>query len=546
LFKFISTSIRNKLLIITGIGTGLVMMSIIWILVSNWSNFQHLQHVIDEDLGLKSEVQDLSYDFSHEIQAWKNILLRGDEEKNRNKYWSKVTKWHKASQQVAQTIIDELKTVHKDEETAALMETFKVRHLEMYEAYQKGVQIFVESGFDIHQADKAVKGVDREPAKLLQQVVDIMNEESMIAVAKAEDDNISALKLAALILLIAVVVSFVMFLLLVQKGIVGPAQQLMIDLKRMAEGDFTGNVSVSSGDEIGQVAESAKILNNDFGTIVQKINQSVFQLSTSAEEMAHVTEQSNQAMMQQRSETDQVATAMNEMTATVHEVAQNAQLAAESANQANSEVNTGQSVVNDSISAVSKLVQQIEQAGDVIHVLESDSEQIGSILDVIRGIAEQTNLLALNAAIEAARAGEQGRGFAVVADEVRTLASRTQTSTEEIQAMIEKLQSGSGLAVDAMNQSRSQADATRDTAAKAGDVLRSITQSVNSINDMNTLIASAAEEQNAVSEEINRNIVSIHQSSEMTSEAATKAAVTSESLREVAEDLKHVVSRLKV
>jgi len=337
-----------------------------------------------------------------------------------------------------------------------------------------------------------------------------------------------------------------MFLLLVQKGIVGPAQQLMIDLKRMAEGDFTGNVSVSSGDEIGQVAESAKILNNDFGTIVQKINQSVFQLSTSAEEMAHVTEQSNQAMMQQRSETDQVATAMNEMTATVHEVAQNAQLAAESANQANSEVNTGQSVVNDSISAVSKLVQQIEQAGDVIHVLESDSEQIGSILDVIRGIAEQTNLLALNAAIEAARAGEQGRGFAVVADEVRTLASRTQTSTEEIQAMIEKLQSGSGLAVDAMNQSRSQADATRDTAAKAGDVLRSITQSVNSINDMNTLIASAAEEQNAVSEEINRNIVSIHQSSEMTSEAATKAAVTSESLREVAEDLKHVVSRLKV
>jgi len=546
LFKFITTSIRNKLLIITGIGTGLVMMSIIWILVSNWSNFQHLQHVIDEDLGLKSEVQDLSYDFSHEIQAWKNILLRGYEEKNRNKYWSKVTKWHKAIQQVAQTIIDELKTVHKDEETAALMETFKVRHLEMYEAYQKGVQIFVESGFDIHQADKAVKGVDREPAKLLQQVVDIMNEESMIAVAKAEDDNISALKLAALILLIAVVVSFVMFLLLVQKGIVGPAQQLMIDLKRMAEGDFTGNVSVSSGDEIGQVAESAKILHQDFGAIVQRINQSVFQLSTSAEEMAHVTEQSNQAMIQQRSETDQVATAMNEMTATVHEVAQNAQLASESANQANSEVNTGQSVVNDSISAVSKLVQQIEQAGDVIHVLESDSEQIGSILDVIRGIAEQTNLLALNAAIEAARAGEQGRGFAVVADEVRTLASRTQTSTEEIQAMIEKLQSGAGQAVDAMNQSRSQADVTRDTAAKAGDVLKSITQSVNSINDMNTLIASSAEEQNAVSEEINRNIVSIHQSAEMTSEAASKAAGAGESLREVAEDLKHVISRLKV
>lgn len=141
-------------------------------------------------------------------------------------------------------------------------------------------------------------------------------------------------------------------------------------------------------------------------------------------------------------ETDQVATAMNEMTATVHEVAQNAQLAADSASQANAEVGTGQSVVNDSISAISKLVQQVEQAADVIHELENDSIEIGSVLDVIRSIAEQTNLLALNAAIEAARAGEQGRGFAVVADEVRVLAQRTQTSTQEIQTMIEKLQAG--------------------------------------------------------------------------------------------------------
>ena len=372
------------------------------------------------------------------------------------------------------------------------------------------------------------------------------NEELAALARDFQARTANVLQIIFIALLVAIVLSFLAFMYMVQKNIVAPAHRLVNDLAAMADGDFTGEIMVTSEDEIGQIASSAAKLKEDVGHMVQRINQSVFQLSQSAEEMAHVTEQSNQAMMQQRSETDQVATAMNEMTATVHEVAQNAQLAAESANQANSEVNTGQSVVNESISAVSKLVQQIEQAGDVIHILESDSEQIGSILDVIRGIAEQTNLLALNAAIEAARAGEQGRGFAVVADEVRTLASRTQTSTEEIQAMIEKLQSGAGQAVDAMNQSRSQADVTRDTAAKAGDVLKSITQSVNSINDMNTLIASAAEEQNAVSEEINRNIVSIHQSSEMTSEAASKAAVTSESLREVAEDLKHVVSRLKV
>ena len=155
-------------------------------------------------------------------------------------------------------------------------------------------------------------------------------------------------------------------------------------------------------------------------------------------------------------------------------------------------------------------------------------------------------LLALNAAIEAARAGEQGRGFAVVADEVRVLAKRTQTSTEEIQSMIEKLQTGARQAVESMNQSRSQADVTRDTAAKAGEVLTSITASVTNINDMNTLIASAAEEQNAVAEAINRSIVSISQGAEITSEGSVKTAKTSDALREVAEELKHVISGLKI
>ena len=375
--------------------------------------------------------------------------------------------------------------------------------------------------------------------------IDSDNELAAVA-TEFQQQTALTLKIIVGLLSLAIGLSFAAFLILVQKMIISPAKELVKEIGAMANGDFTGDIQVSSNDEIGQIASSAVKLQKDIGLIVTQINQSVFQLSESAEEMAHVTEQSNQAMQQQRIETDQVATAMNEMTATVHEVAQNAQLAAESAGQANTEVNMGQSVVNDSINAISKLVQQVEQAGDVIHVLESDSEQIGSILDVIRSIAEQTNLLALNAAIEAARAGEQGRGFAVVADEVRTLASRTQASTEEIQTMIEKLQAGSAQAVDAMNQSRSQADATRDTAAEAGKVLTAITQSVNSINDMNTLIASSAEEQNAVSEEINRNIVNISQGSETASEAAEKSAGAGEALRNVAEDLKHIISGLKV
>ena len=359
-------------------------------------------------------------------------------------------------------------------------------------------------------------------------------------------EAMSQLEITLSILLLALVACFTFFLVFIQRMIVKPAQNLVADLSRMALGDFTGKVSVSSIDEIGQIAESAETLQHDVGRLVKSINESVFKLSVSAEEMAHTTEQSNQAMMSQRRETDQVATAMNEMTATVHEVAQNAQQAASSAHHANNEVNTGQKVVNEAIREIGSLVQKVEHASDVIHILESNSEEIGTVLDVIRSIAEQTNLLALNAAIEAARAGEQGRGFAVVADEVRVLAKRTQTSTEEIQQMIQKLQSGANEAVEAMDESRTQADSTRDIAARAGEVLNTITQAVMSINDMNTLIASAAEEQNSVAEEINRNIVNISHGSDTAAEAAQRSAIASEDLRNLAEELKHAISSIKL
>ena len=537
--RYILSSVRNKLLMIAGLGTTLVVGATIYGIYNGWSLAQEMKQVVNSgDVGFV----ELSSGFKTQVQEWKNVLIRGHDEKQRDKYWGKFNKKHEAVQRNA----DELISQAGDARVKQKLQEFKKVHEKLFPLYKKGFDAYVDSGFNHIEGDKAVKGIDREPGKLLLEIGRLMEESLTAEMQTIEQHALDGVKISVILLVSTVLVSFIIFLWMLKKIIIRPVQSVAHDLALMAQGDFSKEIIPLCNDEIGDLATSAAKLSVDMGGIVERINQSVFKLSTSAEEMAHITEQSNQSLSQQRTETEQVATAMNEMTATVHEVSQNAQLAASSAGQANAEVNIGQGVVNDAINAISKLVQQVEQASDVIHGLENDSIEIGSVLDVIKSIAEQTNLLALNAAIEAARAGEQGRGFAVVADEVRVLAQRTQTSTQEIQSMIEKVQSGAQQAVESMNQSRSQADVTRDTAARAGEVLTSITNSVTNINDMNTLIASSAEEQNSVAEEINRSVVSISQVAEVSSEGAAHTAETSEDLRNVAEELKHVISRLKI
>jgi methyl-accepting chemotaxis protein len=279
---------------------------------------------------------------------------------------------------------------------------------------------------------------------------------------------------------------------------------------------------------------------------MREVSASTGQLAAAAEELSAITIETNNAIELQRSETDQVATAMNEMTATVQEVASSATTAAEAAHGADRESQGGRKVVQETMDAIDKLAQDVEGTAVIIRRLEGETENIGSVLDVIRGIAEQTNLLALNAAIEAARAGEQGRGFAVVADEVRSLASRTQTSTQEIQGMIEKLQGEARNAVRAMEQGQERAQEGVAKAASAGESLQAITTAVGSINDMNAHIASAAEEQSAVADEINRNIVNISQVADQNTENVMQTSKASEELAHLASQLQNLVARFKV
>jgi len=312
-----------------------------------------------------------------------------------------------------------------------------------------------------------------------------------------------------------------------------------------ASGDLTQAIKVDSKDEVGELLTAMNGMREKLLSMLSDISDTTVQLSTASEEMSVVTAQTSQTIQSQCEETEQVATAMNEMTATVREVASNIALTSSSANEANEQTTEGTRVVQQVIDQIDELAKQLDTSSQAIHEVDQQSEAISTVLDVIKGIAEQTNLLALNAAIEAARAGEQGRGFAVVADEVRTLASRTQQSTEEINGIIEKLQSGSRRAVAVMEKSREQSKAVVDYASQSGNALTLIAGAVGEIDQMSAQIASAAEEQSAVSEEVNRNIVKINDMSAETSTGATQTAQASQELAVMAAQMRGLVAQFQ-
>jgi len=336
--------------------------------------------------------------------------------------------------------------------------------------------------------------------------------------------------------------------LLITRGILIPVEATNRILKDIAEGhgDLTIRVPINTKDEIGDLGHNFNQFVEKLQHIIGDVTDATSQLAASSEEMATVMVQTNTGVDSQKKETYLVATAISQMTSTVHEVSSSAAGASEAASGADTEAKEGSQVVKNTVKSINKLAQEIESSSTVVEKLRGNSENIGTVLDVIKSIAEQTNLLALNAAIEAARAGEQGRGFAVVADEVRTLAQRTQQSTAEIEALIDELQSGAEQAVKVMSLSRVQAAESVEKAQQAGLSLESITQSVNTINQMNSHIATISEEQNSVAVEIQRNVFNIQEIAEETSAGSDQTRKASEELARLGANLSVLVGQFKI
>ncbi|MES9980054.1 MAG: methyl-accepting chemotaxis protein, partial [Candidatus Thiodiazotropha sp. 6PLUC5] len=438
------------------------------------------------------------------------------------------------------------KTKDEFEHVGEVLNKIKTEHASFEKHSDQIFQSLLQGERD--QAEQVAKKIEIEEEQLKSELSSILHEIEGFtedAVIKADEHEHATFNVTIVLTLSAVVIGSLISWS-VSRNIVKRLKETSHGLKVIASGDLTQTIVVSGRDEISNMQKSLQGMLGRLKMMISNIQSTTIQLSTAAEEVSVVTTQTSANIQQQQSETDQIATAMNEMASTVQDVAMNVSNTSNATREANVETESSREIVGDAVKGIQQLADQLESGAEVITQVEKDSEVINTVLEVIKGIAEQTNLLALNAAIEAARAGEQGRGFAVVADEVRTLAGRTQESTTEINQIIEKLQSGSKNAVQSMNLSRENAKAVVDKATMAGNSLTTIAKSASNIDQMSSQIATAAEEQSAVAEEMNRSIVRINDMTTQNATAAKQTELAGRELAQMATKLQGVVDEFKL
>lgn len=538
---FLQKSLRAQIL--TLLSGSLIAMLLIALACFHFlsSGVQNYRNLIEGPLRTSQLIDEANLQFKAQVQEWKNVLLRGKQPAELDKYW----KQFEDRQGDVQNILGELSRQSGiDASLKSRLESLRDAHRVLGGAYQKGREAYLAAGADSSAGDDAVKGMDRATSEQMSELVNELRkqgrEQSTLISASAD----RTVLLGILVMLASGLLIGLFSLWLVNRNLVEPIRKLIEYVAQLSQGRFAERVASDRQDELGKLAVAANTLRDFLAETFSRLQRSASDLDSASGELNSIATLMAHGTNEQFNRTDQVATAMNEMSATAQEVARHAADAARAADEADQSAQQGEKVMQGTVHTITRMRGEIANTATVIRQLETDSGRIGKVLEVIRGIAEQTNLLALNAAIEAARAGEAGRGFAVVADEVRSLAQRTAASIIEINQIIQSVQTGAVDAAQAIESGQSRSEESVEQVTQAGAMLERITASVEAIRDMNRQIATAAEEQTSVAEDISRNLTEITSIASTNLDNVQRTEAASKNLHGLSGQLNAVTARL--
>lgn len=541
IMNFLRKSLRAQILSL--LGGSLLAMLLIALACFHFlsASVQSYRSLLDGPLQTSQLIDEANVQFKVQVQEWKNVLLRGKQPQDMEKYWGQF----QDRQREVQDILGRLATqTRANQALNSRIEGLRKEHSVLGSEYQKGRDAYLAAGADPAAGDAAVKGVDRAVSEQMSDLVTELHEYGAKQSRSISADAERTVIIGLLVMLLSGGLIGVLSLWLINRNLILPIRALIEYVAQLSHGRFSERVTSHRQDELGRLAEAANTLRDFLAETFNRLQRSASDLVNASGELSSIAGQMATGTHEQFNRTDQVATAMTEMSATAQEVARHAASASRAADEADHSAREGGEVMKVTIATIGQMREEILNTGTIIRRLETDSVRIGKVLEVIRAIADQTNLLALNAAIEAARAGEAGRGFAVVADEVRSLAQRTAASIVEINQIIQAVQSGAVDAAEAIVSGQSCSDESVEKVSQAGAMLSHITNAVEAIRDMNRQIATAAEEQTSVAEDISRNITQITTVATANLDNVQRTEAASQNLKGLSGELNEVTARL--
>lgn len=528
-------SLSKKLLSIISIAIAAALLVALVAINNINKGFNNYDEIFSTELTAERTALTLNIEFKRQVQEWKNVLIRGKDPKQLKKYWGKFKDQEEKVQGISSQLISYLDNYP---EQLNIAKAFKNNHLQMGEKYQQGYNAFVAANFDIKVGDKAVSGIDREPSAQVEQLSNTLAEIS-IAKRTSVSDSVNKSIIGSLIALILVLVAITFCAsTVINKTIISPLLILINNVSQLAQGKISTDISVKRSDELGELGQATQALKDFLSTLSGQLKNSTVSLTTSSQNLHDIAENLTENSNAQEQQSLEAKTAINTMSELSDDSVERVEQTAQASNHSKEVATESKDAMQLTLSGIDKLVGDIDSASKAIESLASQTEQVNSVLEVIQGIAEQTNLLALNAAIEAARAGEQGRGFAVVADEVRNLAQKTHVSTEEIQKVLLNVTTGTNEAVKAIQGGKDQSNHIQTSINQANDKLSIAVDSIAEIHQLNKLVSSAITEQQTSSKHIEQQIEEINDKVKANAGQVTQATQASNQILNVVDDFK--------